>query len=610
MTVRGLQNQRNNQVLFLLDGLTIHTPFKGSPVSQFLKTVNNIKRVEVIRGPGSAVYGADAFGGVVNIVTKDGNDIDGTTFGTRAGTSNTYHAWANHGGLYSGWEIALTGEYQTTKGDGDRVVPSDQQSVLDGIFNTSASLSPGRLNTDYEVIDLHLSFKKNHWDINFWLNDKPNQGTGGGFANALDPTGNIETTNILSDLQYNTLDDLGDWNLNFRASFNYTDEPVETTLFPADATLLVQPSGNLGPGPGAVPVNFPDGVQGSPGRLMLKPSFEFTGIYTGLEDHRIRLSTRYQYEESNSYEIKNFGPGVTPTVSTVTTETPFVWFRDNNRHIYSLSLQDEWDISQRWNLTTGIRIDDYSDFGSTINPRVALLWNTTNALTLKLLYSSAFRPPTTTDQFTTNNPVSLGNPDLDPEKIDTVEFGMTFTPSTRMSYGANFFYYYADDLIEFVPDGAGVFMAENAREQEAYGLEYEMTWQPINSLNLSGNIAWIMTNDQATDKKVVDVPHLDAFVAADWNPAPGWFAYVQANYIANRNRATNDTRNDIANDTLVDLKLEKRKIINNFNAAILVKNAFNNDARYPSAFNMFGVYSGDFPLSDRSFLAELSFDLD
>ena len=76
-SIRGIRNAQNSQVLMLLNGTRITTPFNGTLPTGTEFPIEAIQQVEVIRGPGSALYGADAFAGVINIITKKAKDING-----------------------------------------------------------------------------------------------------------------------------------------------------------------------------------------------------------------------------------------------------------------------------------------------------------------------------------------------------------------------------------------------------------------------------------------------------------------------------------------------------------------------------------------------------
>jgi len=79
--MRGIRNTQNSQVLMLLNGTRITTPVYGTLMTGTELPIEAIQQVEVIRGPGSALYGADAFAGVINIITKKAKDINGTALG-------------------------------------------------------------------------------------------------------------------------------------------------------------------------------------------------------------------------------------------------------------------------------------------------------------------------------------------------------------------------------------------------------------------------------------------------------------------------------------------------------------------------------------------------
>ncbi|MDQ7051186.1 MAG: TonB-dependent receptor plug domain-containing protein [Enterobacterales bacterium] len=104
--------------------------------------VQAISRIEVIRGPGSAIYGADAFAGVINIITKTADDMGSNSVGFRFGTFNTKDFWINYSNQSSELKTAIIFESHNTDGY-DAVIEKDRQSFFDQVFATSASLAPG-----------------------------------------------------------------------------------------------------------------------------------------------------------------------------------------------------------------------------------------------------------------------------------------------------------------------------------------------------------------------------------------------------------------------------------------------------------------------------------
>jgi len=96
-------------------------------------------------------------------------------------------------------------------------------------------------------------------------------------------------------------------------------------------------------------------------------------------------------------------------------------YKTGHRNILGLYLQDQYHVSETLEATLGVRYDRYSDFGSTTNPRLALVYTVTPETKFKLMYGQAFRAPSFTQLWT----VTFGNPNLKPETVKTAEFAWT-----------------------------------------------------------------------------------------------------------------------------------------------------------------------------------------
>ncbi len=97
-TFRGVHSKYTPQVLMLINGIPITNSFLGNRNQNWGgMPVEAIARIEVIRGPGSAVFGADAFAGVINIITKNANDIDKNELSMRVGSHSTEDIWLSVG---------------------------------------------------------------------------------------------------------------------------------------------------------------------------------------------------------------------------------------------------------------------------------------------------------------------------------------------------------------------------------------------------------------------------------------------------------------------------------------------------------------------------------
>jgi iron complex outermembrane receptor protein len=141
-SIRGIQTSLNPQVLLLVNGHPVRDVYTGCRSAAVKMLTSSISRVEIIRGPGSAVYGADAFAGTINVITKDSSEINGTTAGLRYGSFATAEAWLQHGGRYAGWDVAVHAAGRESSGDSDRIIDADLQTTIDAALGTSASVAP------------------------------------------------------------------------------------------------------------------------------------------------------------------------------------------------------------------------------------------------------------------------------------------------------------------------------------------------------------------------------------------------------------------------------------------------------------------------------------
>ena len=619
-SIRGIRNAQNSQVLILLNGTRITTPFNGTLMSGTELPIEAIQQVEVIRGPGSALYGADAFAGVINIITKKAKDINGKVLGVRAGDHGTQSGWGQYGAEWAGWDIATSLQYQHTDGDGGRIVNADAQTAFDGAFGTDVSQAPSPMDTRYETLNGHLNLQRKHWDIGFWAFNSINTGSRAGGAGAVNLNANGNGEQYLGDVRFSTEDWLTNWELTARASYLQAEFQGQGQLFPNNAVIPIGSNGNLNFRPSSgnnpvTPVLFSNGVNADVGRTERIPSIELSSVYKGLDKHILRFSTGFRYEEITASELKNYGPGVingTPPVVggslTDVTGTPFVYLPNVHRTIASLVAQDEWQLAHDWQFTVGVRYDHYSDFGGTFNPRLALVWDINEQLTSKLLYGKAFRAPNFAEQFTQNNPVVLGNKSLQPETINTYEWAFSYRPVSSLSTAVNVFYYQIDKLISAVPDpSTGINIYQNSGNQNVYGTELEVNWQLTNKWNIKGNYAWQHSINEATQSYVTGVPEHHVYVALGWQFLPRWNLQPQFNWIGGRTSVLNDniTSGDnwkLRNYETVDLTLRGKKLLGHLNLAASLRNAFDTKYYEPTAFQV----PQTLPMPGRSFYLEAS----
>jgi len=604
-SMRGMVNNVNAQVLVMLNGNRYSVPYKGSPMTGMSLPVEAIQKIEVIRGPGSALYGADAFAGVINIITKKAADINGTEVGVRGGSWDSQSVWGLHGSQWRGWDIAATMQYRHNTNDNQQTVDSDLQSRFDRGFGTQASLAPGAVQSAAENWNAHLNLQRPHWNMGFWAFNESNAGLRYGAAGALDNKGQLKGSNYLTHIQFSSEDWDEQWELTARASYLYTDIKANIHNFPDGAVLPIDQTGNINPTPQALlnPVFFPNGVVSNIGINNEVAIFKSTALFKGFTGHLWRATVAYRYEQVSTHEQRNFGHGIlngseglVDGTLTDVTGTDLTFLENSNRSIGSFALQDEWQISPDWQFTAGVRYDHYSDFGSTVNPRAALVWDIDSQLTAKLLYGEAFRAPSFLEQKQKNSQLFIGNPNLKPETIRTVELALDYRPFKTLGLGSNIYYYEIKDLITVA--GVGIAKVNNTAGQSRLGVEVEWNWDILQQLNLKGNYAWQAAIDSQHN---IRVPAHQVYLALAWRFLPQWQVQSQVNWVANRVNQipTNQKLKDYAT---VDLTLNSQRFFNVVDLTASVHNLFNARGKEPANDS----YPGNYPINSRSFYLETS----
>jgi outer membrane receptor for ferrienterochelin and colicins len=602
-TIRGMRGTLTNpQVLMLVNGVPITSAYTGDRgLNWGGQPLENVARIEVIRGPGSAVYGADAFAGVINIITRRADDISGTEIGARAGSFDTAAGWVLHGGRWSGIELAAYLQVGSTDGGG-RTIEADAQTGLDGIFGPlgvpPASRAPGPMNNDYKLIDAALELARGPWKLRSSYKRVFELGSGAGVAQALDPTGNNGSQRLDVDLSWHDTAPDDGWEWLVRANAARYTEDSQLVLFPAGS--------NLGGG------FFQDGMIGNPAKWEHRLRLEGLAVYSGRAGHRVRLGLGYLKDDLYKLrESKNFNPDFSPIgsgsredVVDVTDTVPFMV--PHQREVLHAYAQDEWSLARDWSLTAGVRHDRYSDFGGTTHPRVALVWDAAYDVTAKLLYGSAFRAPSFSELYIINNPTAIGNARLKPERVRTLEMAVAWQTATNASVEANVFRYWMTDIIAL--DGASIY--RNQGRQNGEGLEVEARWEPSRQWRLAAQYALQHSENQVTGADPGLAPRQQAQLRVDWRIAQGWQAHAQANWVADRRRQSGDTRPAPADYTTVDVALRTSLDKGRWDLALVARNLLDADAREPSpAGTPFVSIPNDLPLPGRAIFVTAAYRL-
>ncbi len=595
---RGIATKNNPEVLMLVNGIPITSVLWGNRGEVWGgMPLENVARIEVIRGPGSALYGADAFSGVINVITRTAADINGTEYGLRAGSFNSRDVWTQYGGKLGAFDAAFY--LGAGKTDGQKgTMQNDAQSAWDGIFATNASRAPGPVNAESKGIDARADLSHEAWRLRAAY-QKREVGVGTGVAGSLDPNGRGHASRLNLDMSYDKVNWAPNWDVSGVASYYDIKEKGDPayTLFPA----------------GAFNGAFPNGMIGNPGHSERHSNASVSAFYTGFERHRVRIGTGYRVEDMYDItETKNYDAAFAPLpggLTDVSGNPALVYMTPHKRNVSYAFAQDEWNFAKDWALTAGVRHDRYSDFGGTTNPRLALVWDAAYNVVVKAMHGTAFRAPSFAELYAINNPVATGNANLKPETITTDELAFSWQPLARLQNNLNFFRYRMRNII--LPATP----YQNTGDQVGRGLELESTLDATSDVRLTGNFSLQHSIDQATGQDAGMAPHRRLFVLAEWRVAPLWQVSTKANYVADRMREPGDNRTKIPDYTLVDLILRRDSISGNWNIRAMVTNLFDRDAREPTFKSVGTTLPGnpitlsDLPLPGRAFYLQFQHKL-
>jgi len=229
------------------------------------------------------------------------------------------------------------------------------------------------------------------------------------------------------------------------------------------------------------------------------------GEYSGLSHHKLNFGIDFRKEEitkgvfQGNWDAEvlrtSFGESVVP--STIGIQQGF-WYpgdgiRDDilplvEREISSLYLQDSWTLSEALNLTIGGRFDEYSDIGGAFSKRIGLVYNFSSTATVKVMYGEAFQAPTLGQVYTTPSSSRLGNLDLRPETIDTLDLSWSQTFSHAQFVVTHYRSRTHDQIVSVVVPGSEFgttrLQAQNTDSDELSGWEFELNANPAENLLL------------------------------------------------------------------------------------------------------------------------------
>jgi outer membrane receptor for ferrienterochelin and colicin len=450
----GRSGNLNNRLLVLVDGHTLNEPIWGStPIGRDLPlSLEAIDRIEIVRGPGATVYGSNAMFGVINIVTRRGQDIDGLVVSGRIAS----------GGLRQG---EITAGNSFAEGRGSAAI-SALASTANGARRSYAEY-PGVLSTidSEERIGTVASLT---WG-------KASARTGYRKREKAIPTGSYGTD--LADPRNETVDE----NLWFEFGF-----PIRHSAHLQSAIRVFGDRYRYN-GTFAFDSGLPfklEGVSASAGAEALI-TFEPLSWYRATTGVEIRRAFQIDYQETAPDGTQSSYSGPFSAVSAFT--------------------DHEIQLRRGLTLTGGARIDARQRFPAAFSPRLAIVVQPRDATTLKLLYGEAFRAPSPIEAEITSG-VYLANPDLRPEQIRSLEIELRERMGNGVSIEASVYQYHLTDLIDTEIVDGFFNRSENVDRVGAHGAELQADVKIARPISGRFGYAYQVGEDARTGGTLTNAP--------------------------------------------------------------------------------------------------------
>jgi outer membrane receptor for ferrienterochelin and colicin len=586
--IRGINSTYNHELLLMLDGLPIKSIVNSSRGIWQPPPMHSIQKIEIIRGPGSALYGADAMSGVINIITKTGADVQGSEIGLGVGSFNTYNPWFLYGGEIHGIKTMLSVDYTSTDGH-QEIIHQDVQSLLDQATGTNVSHAPGRSYLAAEHLQLSANFIKNNWRANLRHLESRNLGAGLGAALLINPEENFDVKDSQLDLFYqNSTDNFG---LNMQLSYRNFKEWLNEVYSTRPNAIR---DGKI------LAYGAPNNVAAYQNQIRADLGMD----YYGLVDHKLKFGLGYAHFDLYSTPWSFMLDKTVPVMVDVR-KLGMALLPENKRDNYYLFIQDTWNFHPDWELTLGLRSDWPSDFAKSIVPRTALVWQIRPELTSKLLYARAFRAPSFIEMYATENQTTLGNPNLKAEKSRTWELGFDYRPYKQLSFNLDLFDFKIKDRIvsnivasDLAATGI-ILMYDNVDELHGRGLEFAVDWKLPNKANLIANYAYVELKTQAGEAG--NYPRQQLYLRYNLPLNKHWDTYTYVNWVMDQQRPIGYTGAVLPD--YVDLNLGLNYRVDTWQISAGIRNLLDKQRRTPGDARLIG----DYPRAGREWFGEIRY---
>lgn len=412
----------DDRVVIMIDGQKLNDD-QGTSEGKFsadlnmIPSMDNIQRIEIVKGGGSALYGSDAVGGVINIITKNAVRNE-TKVDINTGSWGSHNYAISTQGKENDFSWFITGGLQK-RGHFDYKFDGNSPTMENSDYNNN-SFSMKLKNRFSDATSLVLSY--NHKSVDSGLYD---------------------CFGAVSSLPSSCGDRLQENFNNYAVTWNYNEDkeaPAYIRFFYNEKTI------NMG---------YVDWSTGMPIKLQHAP---FYNRVMGIDTQRgWKLSDKHTLVTGSEWHQS-------------TSSNRMSGYEDKKLTNRSVFVQDTWKLADKWTLVPGVRMDSHSAFGAHWSPKVAVNYLADADTQVYASWGRVFRAPTADDLYY-NAGILHSNPNLKEETGYTATIGMNHNLNDKTSMGISFFQSRIEDAITWMGLPSGIWEATNLDEEKRQGME-------------------------------------------------------------------------------------------------------------------------------------------
>ncbi|MCP4216487.1 MAG: TonB-dependent receptor [bacterium] len=595
--MRGYRSANSDRFILMYDGILENDIWKQTNWISRQYPVTQIKQIEILYGPASALYGTNAFSGIINVITKKHDEIGEHqltmgygSWGRRnlefsSGKQLSDNIGYNFAVKYFGADDLHPWDYM--KLDYSRDFSDAYKTVFDVPYvYKEGNLEEGDIDGKhpYDDFGIHanfylgnLKFTALNWTKKelegYWYNPFKRRGE---YTEWFENNQGYKISHQLTINEKATLNS----SLMFRSHRLLDSWEVSQKYYMEDDLSFKMKAKSATKGYGEV---YLYNLKASDIAFEEQLTYDFSD--------KFNLIGGFKFVYTDTQEGYNEG-----TTKNNIQETP----RHNKRN-YAGFAQAIIKASSKMDLTVGGRYevsrDENGDGYDVFTPRVSMVFTASSDIILRLQYAEAFQEPDDWHKFALDPGIrDIPSPNLDPEKLKAFEFGTTIKLGNKILLFGSVYYNIIDDLILPVDDGPGLvsYHWENAGKSKIFGYEVSMRAGISDVFSLNGNISGAFNRDE-DDNELGDIAPVKVNLGLLYNRTP-LSVYAKVNYVSSKNTInhmmdplSNPIYTSIDGYSVVGLNVKYSGIVKGLDLNVKLDNVFDTEYYNPGPRSADGV---------------------